>query len=237
MKIVNKLIIELQSVTKEKQMKAFLFDFIDILQLDYFLLGISFPLSIIKSDILTIDNYQQGWRERCDQEQFIQSIPTINYCTKNHSPIFWGRTDSPAVKKIWGIMFANTQSGFAVPLHGVMGAYGMLSLCTSANKSDCDAILLEALRVALLIIPYLQDAILRIRETWDIEKVQLTMREVECLTWATEGKSAWEIATILGCSERTVTFHLNNATAKLNCRNRYQAIGKALLSRIITPNI
>jgi LuxR family quorum-sensing system transcriptional regulator CciR len=43
---------------------------------------------------------------------------------------------------------------------------------------------------------------------------RLTDRQRECLIWAACGKSAWEIATIMGLSHNTVREHLRNARAR-----------------------
>lgn len=51
----------------------------------------------------------------------------------------------------------------------------------------------------------------------------LTDQERACLTWASLGKTAWETATILGVSRRTVEFHLANATRKLGATNKLHA--------------
>lgn len=45
--------------------------------------------------------------------------------------------------------------------------------------------------------------------------VALTKREREVMLWTTEGKTAWEISTILECTERTVNAHLKNAMDKM----------------------
>lgn len=56
----------------------------------------------------------------------------------------------------------------------------------------------------------------------------LTEREAECLRWAAQGKTSWEIGHILGLSERTANFHIRNACAKMNVRGRQAAIAQAL---------
>ncbi|MGB5183156.1 MAG: helix-turn-helix transcriptional regulator, partial [Xanthobacteraceae bacterium] len=48
--------------------------------------------------------------------------------------------------------------------------------------------------------------------------------------WAAEGKSSWEIATILGVSERTVNWHVEQSKKKLDAVTRIQAVIKALRS-------
>ncbi len=66
---------------------------------------------------------------------------------------------------------------------------------------------------------------------------ELSDREKECLFWASEGKTSWEIATILGISERTVNFHLTQVTNKTDSKNRSQAIAKGITSGIIVPSL
>jgi DNA-binding CsgD family transcriptional regulator len=61
----------------------------------------------------------------------------------------------------------------------------------------------------------------------------LTPREVEVLTWAARGKSAWEIGEILHIAKRTVDEHVQTAVRKLGAANRTQAVAIALLNRII----
>jgi DNA-binding CsgD family transcriptional regulator len=60
------------------------------------------------------------------------------------------------------------------------------------------------------------------------ETPKLTPRELDCLRWTMEGKTAWEVGTILGISERTAVLHLNNGMHKLGCSNKHQAVLKAL---------
>jgi DNA-binding CsgD family transcriptional regulator len=45
----------------------------------------------------------------------------------------------------------------------------------------------------------------------------LTKREIECLLWLFEGKTALEISMLLDCSKRTVDTHLTNIKNKLGC--------------------
>ncbi|WP_310497446.1 helix-turn-helix transcriptional regulator [Sandarakinorhabdus sp.] len=56
---------------------------------------------------------------------------------------------------------------------------------------------------------------------------QLTKREVECLRWASIGKTDKEISMILARSHATVRFHIQNAGEKLDAVNRSQTIFKA----------
>ncbi|MCA1493554.1 helix-turn-helix transcriptional regulator [Sinorhizobium alkalisoli] len=67
----------------------------------------------------------------------------------------------------------------------------------------------------------------------DERDMRLTLRETEVLTWSAAGKSYWEIATILGISERTVRFFMTNARRKLNVVSNTQAVAQAVRHALI----
>lgn len=58
----------------------------------------------------------------------------------------------------------------------------------------------------------------------------LTKRELECIKWAAEGKTSWEISKLLSISQRTVDFHLANCISKTDSINRQQAVVKCVLN-------
>jgi LuxR family quorum sensing-dependent transcriptional regulator len=61
----------------------------------------------------------------------------------------------------------------------------------------------------------------------------LTTRERDVLAWSAQGKSAWEIGTILGIAKRTVDEHARVAARKLGATNRTQAVAIAISRGII----
>lgn len=63
--------------------------------------------------------------------------------------------------------------------------------------------------------------------------IHLTTRERECLLWAKDGKTNWEISQIIAVAERTVEFHMGNVMQKLNATNRVTAIVIALQEGLI----
>lgn len=62
---------------------------------------------------------------------------------------------------------------------------------------------------------------------------RLSPRELTVLLWMKEGKTNWEIARILGLSERTVRFHVGSIFEKLDVTSRTQAVARALGSGLI----
>ena len=63
--------------------------------------------------------------------------------------------------------------------------------------------------------------------------VSLSRREIECLSWASAGKTSVEMSEILGLSEYTVNHYLNRATRKLDAVNRVQAVAKAIRAGLL----
>ena len=61
----------------------------------------------------------------------------------------------------------------------------------------------------------------------------LSAREVTCLGWAAMGKTSWEIGVILGLTERTVNFHIQNACGKLHVHGRQAAITVAIQAGLL----
>ena len=59
-------------------------------------------------------------------------------------------------------------------------------------------------------------------------KPSLTPRELECLRWTMDGKSAYVTGQILSISASAVNFHLQNAMRKLDVASKHQAVLKCV---------
>jgi DNA-binding CsgD family transcriptional regulator len=62
---------------------------------------------------------------------------------------------------------------------------------------------------------------------------KLTRRELDVLSWTSQGKTAWEVSVILGMSEKTVNFHLGNVMRKLGVGSKHQAVLKCVAAGLI----
>ncbi|MUK29133.1 hypothetical protein GNP44_03335 [Aliivibrio fischeri] len=97
----------------------------------------------------------------------------------------------------------------------------------------------ESLSISLtriqILIPSIQDIINGLINPISDRNVKLIPREVECLKWASEGKSGWEMSKILNCIERTISFHMSNIGTKLNSNNRTKSI--AILLGYLLPSL
>ena len=57
---------------------------------------------------------------------------------------------------------------------------------------------------------------------------ELSLREMTILNWVKNGKTNWEIAKIIGVTERTVRFHVESIFSKLHVTSRSHAVATAI---------
>lgn len=92
--------------------------------------------------------------------------------------------------------------------------------------------------ICQFVLPHFISAIQRYNSTQSFPPLEnepsLSQREIDVLTWVSQGKSNWEAAKILGISENTVKFHVSNICKKLDVTRRGQAVAKAIQLGIIS---
>lgn len=69
------------------------------------------------------------------------------------------------------------------------------------------------------------------------QKVQITAREIDVLSWSAEGKTDSEIGQLLGVSAATVRFHWGNIFRKLNAVNKVNATAKAIRLKLVSVSL
>jgi LuxR family transcriptional activator of bioluminescence operon len=181
--------------------------------------------------------YQEEQRHKID--------PVISYIMSKNVPVRWDQLmkregfDSVEQKSFMlDAMQYGLINGVSIPLRSVSGEMGIFSLATDRVNESENILLTKILPYAHTFSVYLFDRYLRfLYKEQSINKFELTKREHECLFWACEGKTSWEISKILEISERTILFHLNNTTSKLKATNRQHSVAIAIKSGLIQPNL
>ena len=77
------------------------------------------------------------------------------------------------------------------------------------------------------------DVFERLQKTRESSHAALSARELEVVSWTSQGKTSVEIGQILSLSDHTVNAYLTNAIRKLDCVNRTQLVAKALRLKLI----
>jgi DNA-binding CsgD family transcriptional regulator len=212
---------------------------------DGFIYAVRIPSSFVNPHVFVLSGYPDNWREHYEENGYANIDPTVRYCALNSLPLIWDRI-APLEKiddtvrnfmdmsRLFGL-----RKGVSIPVVGLQGERAMVSFYS--EKADiATSIRIETMLPTLHHIAYhLHEAIRRVVNTFEIysARIHLTARERECLLWTAEGKTSWETSIILGISERTVIFHLQNAGEKLQVSNRMQAVARAISLGLVNPGL
>jgi LuxR family transcriptional regulator, quorum-sensing system regulator BjaR1 len=94
----------------------------------------------------------------------------------------------------------------------------------------------QAARVAMTVIAlYSYGQLTRLASGPSRPHPKLTSREADCLAWVAKGKTDWEIGEILGISESTVHWYIEQAKRRLGVATRIQAVVGAIQEGAIVP--
>jgi DNA-binding CsgD family transcriptional regulator len=125
---------------------------------------------------------------------------------------------------------ALTRAAIVIPIHLPFGQIGVVTFTDRHRLRDDLSAEYDAHADVLGLLSHRFIAgYAKLHQTrqWLPSDTQLTKREVECLRWASIGKTDREISLILARSHATVRFHIQNAGEKLDAVNRSQTIFKA----------
>jgi len=186
-----------------------------------------------ESEFIRIDNTPQAYLESFENRDNARRDPVMQHCKKASVPIIWdqGTYTSAGLGDKWESQARyGYRTGIALALHLPEGRHFFIGVDRDQALPGSSAEVTRLVADLQLFAVHAQDAALRVLvpPTPQIDVPNLTPRELESLRWTMEGKTAWELGNILGISERTAVLHVNNATHKLGCVNKHQAVLKAL---------
>jgi DNA-binding CsgD family transcriptional regulator len=207
------------------------------LGIDYWFYAVDLPLVSEGPSQVRMGTYPEDWVRHYFEMDYLQIDPIISHCHDHSIPLSWHdamgarrRVADPQILKIRA-MFGEARefglrNGVSVPLHGPGTGWGLMSFSSSyLSANDFDLLQAEL----HLLAHFTHEAARRFSYSkTPTELPTLTRRERECLSWAAEGKTSWEIGHLLNISERTSIFHLQNAMQKLGVSGRQAAIARAV---------
>ncbi|NUU42561.1 helix-turn-helix transcriptional regulator [Tardiphaga robiniae] len=185
-----------------------------------------------------ISNYPSAWTEHYMQRHYERCDPVIIQAISHPEPFEWGiGAGSPPPSESQRELFEEAaefgiRCGFTVPIHDNRGALAAVTFATDERKPHFERTITVHARVLQLMAMYFHaHARRKLAPNRLINGVALSPRELECLEWAAQGKSAWEIGRILGITRRTAAFHLENAKTKFGVHSICQAVAQLVASR------
>jgi len=214
-----------------------------LLGFDHFLYGVRVNLSLTRPYQFVLSGYPKDWLSRYHEAGYANIDPAVLHCGRDRrvTPFIWNGQafqGLPEAKLRAEAKDFGLANGTSFPVQGRNGEAAMLSLATFQTNRQAKSDILETLGRAQLLACYLHEAIQRVvltKEALPLKRIRLTNRENECLLWAAEGKTSWEIANIIHTSERTITFHLQNVTRKMGVSTRQHAVARAIALGLIVP--
>lgn len=189
------------------------------------------PLS--EPEFVSVDNTPDAYRDAFFDMGGGRVDPVMQHIKRQSVPIVWDQSTyvRSGQADLWEHQARfGYRNGIALALHLPDGRHFILGVDRDqpvpAHKGELTRVVADLQLFAVLA----QDVALRILlpAPPQGEAPALTPRELECLRWTMDGKTAWEVGSILGISERTAVLHINNAMHKLGCVNKHQAVIKAL---------
>jgi len=228
------------TVKTEEELTKAIAIFSSAMGFSQFRFAVIIPQSLQRPIAVIFSRCSEEWVELYSRENLLQRDPIIHMAMRQTRPIFWhssivrtcdlpaGAMDMMDLASEFGL-----RNGVSFPLRGAGGEAGILSFITEDPGTSQ---LMEASPWLRQAADYIFEAAIRVVSQRGHGKA-LTKREVECLFWASEGKTSAEIAAILGITPRTVTYYIQEAITKTNSVNRDQAIAKAAMGGLLIPNL
>ncbi len=189
------------------------------------------PIPVSEPSVVWASTYPVHWLEHYFSNKYLEVDPIIHKVVQDMAPLTWADARDTSEPAFWEDAQAHgIRHGWAMATYGRHMTTGMLSLARSSRPvTELELADTEMKLVWLAHVVHGLIGSVELQRVMPETIRELSNREREVLRWSAAGKTADEIATILGITERTVTFHIASSLSKLNVVNKTQAVAKALL--------
>jgi DNA-binding CsgD family transcriptional regulator len=184
--------------------------------------------------------YSADWQKHYAQNDYVDIDPVVRAGIGGILPIDWATLDRthPTVRRFFGEAqeFKVGGQGLSIPVRGRHGEFALFSVTSQMPAREWERLKHRYMRDFMLLAYNFHSFALSAENIEQDEEYRdkLSFREAESLRWTAMGKSAWDTGQIMGVSERTVKFHLENARSKLQAMNTTHAVSKAISLNLIT---
>jgi len=204
----------------------------------FLLTGVPLPNETLKENTL-LSGWPDEWYELYNSKGYVHLDPVANRIRETTITFMWSDVayDKSREKRGHIVMKESTEfrlnDGFCVPIYTAKGALAVATF--GGEKVDLSGRDKSALQLVSM-FAHSKAVELARTDGGDDEKddfPRLTPREMECLEWASMGKTAWEIGVILGISKNTVNEYFCAINRKLNTTSKIHSVAQALRSGVL----
>lgn len=199
----------------------------------HFAYALHIELPLNRPGHFVFSGFPEGWVHRYRERNYFACDPVLEEAAAGVMPVIWHDRHFRAERAVefWDEARAfGIGHGLSFSLREKPGLTAVFSLARDRALEERGPDLAALVGHVQLLASLLHAAVARLELPHLVPQAQvrLTERERECLRWAGDGKTAWEIGQILNVSERTAVFHLNNCVQKLGATNKVQAVVQAM---------
>ena len=182
--------------------------------------------------------YSKEWVSHYFAQDYAKIDPALHRTLTGILPVDWSTIDRrpKPIRKFFGeaVEFGVGRRGLSIPIRGLNREIAVFSLSANLSDREWSSYSRHYMRDFQIISHFIHNRMVESLGLDPSPNAPILTRELECLRWTAIGKTKWEIGEILGISERTVKFHLDQARHKLNCVNVRHAVSKAIAIGIVT---
>jgi DNA-binding CsgD family transcriptional regulator len=196
-------------------------------------LGMNVPRPEENRPVFVISTYAKGWGERYRARDYQRIDPVLPESMKGILPLDWRNLPPlrPTAVRFFGEAHEHgvKKQGLSIPIRGAKGDLAIFTVNTDLPAADWEGFKQRNIREFLLMAFYFHQQVMALEGFSSAADIrELSRRERDMLWWTAEGKTTKEIALILGLSDRTVRFYIENAMTKLRCHSKAQCVAKAI---------
>ncbi len=170
---------------------------------------------------------------RYRRDEFHVVDPISRQARSSWLPVAWdardylGRCTGKPARMFEATIEHGYERGVSVPIRGPSGGFDMFVGLSRHTPREFQQGKNGWRNELMLIGAHMSSVYHGVLHCEEAPPAELTARELQCLHWTAQGKTAWEVARLIDVSERTVQFHIRNACGKMNAVSKHQAALKA----------
>ncbi|MEM6987389.1 MAG: LuxR family transcriptional regulator [Pseudomonadota bacterium] len=216
-------------------------EFVQSLGLDHFsFLFLKLPNTSVEIENTLYCSYPSEWIGRYLDRHYAHLDPVTRAGQAAIRPFYWGsgrflRAYGKRQRRVFEeANVFHISHGISIPTRGPIGELSIFSVVSDNKKRLFDAV--EEVTPELMTAAFdTHERVLADTEAALARQpeVKLTPREKECLHWTLSGKTAAEVAEVLGIAVSTVNQHVQSAATKLGCLNKHHAAVHAFRRNLI----